>query len=164
VGAATAGQLHGKSAHRPGGAGDQHALARAQGAVVEQPLPGGERRQRYRSGLGVPEVGRPAHQQLLRHHREVGGHTVAVEGREREHPRAGRDARDALAQLRHHAGELVRGDRGQAVHRPLELVARDRRRVHPDERLAPPGPWALGLLEGELLRSRQPQDAHHASL
>ena len=67
VRAARAGELHGEPADAARGTVDQHALARGEPAVVEQPLPGGERGQRDRGALGVPERPRPGHQQLGRH-------------------------------------------------------------------------------------------------
>jgi hypothetical protein len=63
VRAARAGELHGEAADAARGTVDQHALVRAEPAVVEQPLPGGERGQRDRGALGVPSAA-AWHQQL----------------------------------------------------------------------------------------------------
>ena len=161
--AGRAGELHREAADAARGTVDQHALARAEPAVVEQPLPGGERGQRDRGALGVPERPRLRHQQLGGHRRVVGRDAVAVERREREHLVAGRDAGDAGPDFLDHSGELVGRDRRQAVDRPFQLVAGDRRRVHADERLRRTGSWPVGVLDRELLgtaRRTQPDDAH----
>ena len=60
---------------------------------------GGERRQRDRGALGVPERPRPGHEQLGGQRRVVGCDAVAVERREREYLVAGRDAGDAGSDL-----------------------------------------------------------------
>jgi hypothetical protein len=89
VRAARAGELHGEPSHAPGGTLDQHALALAEPAVVIQALPRGERGQRDRSALGVPECSRPGHQKLGGQRRVVGGHAIAIEWCEREDLLAG---------------------------------------------------------------------------
>ena len=95
--AARAGELHGERADSAGGTMDQDTLVWAEPAVVEQPLPGGERGQRERGALGVPERPRPRHQQLGGERRVVGCDAVAVERREREHLVTGRDAGDVAS-------------------------------------------------------------------
>ena len=134
--------------------------------MVEQPLPGAERRQRDRGALGMLERPRPADEQLGGHGGVVGGDAVAIERREREHLVAHRDVGHARPHLLDHAGELVGRDRRQPVDRPRQLVASDRGRVHADERLRGTGSRPLDLLDHELLRtsrSTEPHDAHHAA-
>jgi hypothetical protein len=161
-----AGELHREPADAARGTVDQDALAGLEPAVVEQPLPGGERGQRYRGALGVRERPRPGHQQLGGHGRVVGCNAVAVERRKREHLVARRDIGNARADLLNHSGKLVGRDRGQAVKRPFQLAAGDRRRMHAHERLPERRPRPVGLLECKLLRTArrtQPDDAHHAT-
>jgi hypothetical protein len=160
---ARARELDRERTHRDRGSVDQHALAGSQPAVVEEALPGGQRRQGDRGALGGAERPRPRHQKLGRHCGVVGRDAVPVERREREDLVARRDGGDAGSGLLDHSGELVGRDRRQAVDRPLQLIARDRRRVHPHERLAGPGAWSTGLLDRELpgtARRPQPDDAH----
>ena len=130
---------------------NQDALGCGEPGVVEQSLPGGERGQRDRGALGVPERARPRHQQLGGQRRVVGCDAVAVERREREHLVAGRDAGDAGSDFLDHSGELVGRDRRQAIDRPFQLVTGDRRRVHADERLRRTRSRPFGLLDRELL-------------
>jgi hypothetical protein len=68
----------------------------------------------------------------------LGSHAVAIEGRERIHlvTAADDDAR-----------ELVRRNRRQAVHRPLELVTRNRCRMHAHQHLARSRRRHLDLLD-----------------
>jgi hypothetical protein len=64
VRAGRTGELHRVPADVARGTVDQHALAGNEPAVVEQPLPGGERGQRDRGALVVSERPRPGDQQL----------------------------------------------------------------------------------------------------
>ena len=102
--AARAGELHGEAADAARGTVDQHALFGDEPAVVEQPLPGGERGQRDRGAFGMPERPRPGDQQFGGERRVVGCDAVAVERREREHLVAGRDAGDAGSDFLDHSG------------------------------------------------------------
>jgi hypothetical protein len=105
--------------------------------VVEQALPGAQPSEGDRGALHVRQV-----PWLRREHggnnRAFGGDAVAVEWRQREDvvtlgdvAYVGRDSDDG-------AGKLVGRDRREPTHRPAELVARYRSRVHADKRLA----WA----------------------
>jgi hypothetical protein len=77
----------------------------------------------------------------------------------------GRDAGDGGSDLLDDTGQLVGRDGGQAVDRPLELVAGERCRVHPDERLTATGSRSVELLDREPLRAArltEPDGTHHA--
>lgn len=148
-------KLDREPADRPGGAVDQDAFSRGQPPVVEQPLPGAERRKRDRGALGVLDRPRLADEQLGGHRRVVGGDAVTVERREREHPVAGREPGHVRAELSDDAGELVGRDRGQPVDGPLQLAAGDRGRPDADECLPWAGRRALGLFDARCTRVEQ---------
>jgi hypothetical protein len=65
----------------------------------------------------------------------LGGHTVAVEGRQRLHLLANTTTSTSSATA-NHTGQLIRRNSGEPVERPLQLVAPDRGGVYLDKRLA----------------------------
>ena len=114
---------------------DQHPLAGGEPAVVEEPLPGAEARERDRRAFDMAQRPRLRSQELAGNDGVLGGGPVPPEVAEGEDLVSGRNA---LAR-RDDAGELVRRNRGQPLGRPFELVARDRGRVHA-RTSASPGP------------------------
>ena len=166
VGAGRAGELDGEAADGASRTVDEDAPVRAEPAVVEQPLQGGERGQRDRGALGMTERPRLRHEQFGGQRGVVGRDAIAVERGEREHLVAGRDHGDVAADFLDHSAEFVGRDRRQTVDRPLQLAAGDRRRVHADERLRQTGSWPVGVLDRELFGTAcraQPDDPHHAT-
>jgi hypothetical protein len=73
----------------------------------------------------------------------LGGHTFAVEGRQRLQPLADRDHVDVVCNRYNHTGQLRRGNSGEPVERPLQLVAPDRGDVYLDEHLADLERWRV---------------------
>jgi DNA-binding MarR family transcriptional regulator len=164
VGAAPARQLSRELADTADRSVDQHPLASLEAAVREQALPGTERGQRNGRALDMAERRRLRSERRRRDDGVLGGDTVAVEGRQREDLVAGGDRHDLVCDRRNHTRELVRRDRGQPVERPLELAARDRRRVHLDERLAEAERTSLDRLVAETVDAgRVEPDCPHCS-
>jgi hypothetical protein len=159
VGAVAGGQRRGELADTAGGAVDEHPLARCEPAVLEQRLPGAERRERHGRRLGVAERTRLGREQLGRDCGVVGGDPVAVE---RCHPVnliTNRHVVDAVPEGDHNAGQLVRGDCRKPVDGPLQLIARERRSVDAYEHLSRARLRNRDLLADELSRSAgRPQD------
>ena len=149
--AARAGELNGESPDATRGTVDQYPLACGEPAVVEQPLPGGERGQRDRGALGVPERARLRRQQLGGQRRVVRCDAIAVERREREDLVADRYIRDAGSHFLDHSGELVGRDRRQAVGGPFQLATGYRRGMHAHERLRRTRSRPVGLPDCKLL-------------
>ena len=135
VGAVAAGQRRGELADPAGGPVDEHALARGEPAVLEKPLPGAERGERHGGRLGVAERTRLGREQLGRDRGVVGRDSVAVERGHPVHLVTDGQPVDAGPEGSHDAGQLIGGDRREPVDWPLELVARERRRVDAHERL-----------------------------
>ena len=104
--------------------------------VVEEPLPGAEGGKGSRCARHVVERRRLGREQACRDRGIRRCDTVAIEVGERIDRLADRHGLDVGSHCGHDPGELVRGDRGQAIDGPLELVAGDRGRVHLDERFA----------------------------
>src|SRR5262245_31721493 len=125
------------------------ALVLAEGAVVEEPLPRGQAGERERRALDVAQAPRFAGQHRGRDDCVLGGDAVAVERCEREDFFAVGDAR-----------QLVRGDRGQAVEGPGQLVACDCCGVDAYERFACIRLRNRDLLDPEAVLV-QPCGAHH---
>jgi hypothetical protein len=136
MGSVAAGERRGELADPAGRAVDQHPLARGESAVIQEPLPGAERRQRHGGRLGVAETARLGREHLDRDRGVVCGDSVAVERRHPEHLVTNGHALDAGPDGGHDAGQLVRRDRRKPVDGPLELVARERRGVDAHQRLS----------------------------
>ncbi len=113
---------------------DHDSLPCLEPSVVEEALPGAEGGKGNRCARHVVERRRLGCEQACRDGGIRRCDTVAVEVGERIDRLADRHAFDAGSHCGHDPGELVRGDRGQAIDGPLELVAGDRGRVHLDER------------------------------
>ena len=120
------------------GARDQHPLTSGESPVHEQCLPGGQPAHRQSCGLDVAQPRRLRCKHLRRDDGVLGSHAVAIEGRERIHLVTGVDD---------DARKLMRRNRRQSINRPLQLVTRDRRRVHAHQYLARIGRRCLDLLD-----------------
>jgi hypothetical protein len=121
---------------------DEHPLAVLEATVSEQALPGAERRQRDRHALDMAERGRVGGERRRGHSSVLGRHTVAVERRQRVPLVADGDRVGVVCDRRDDTGELVLGNRGEPVERPLELVTRDGGGVDLDQRLSS---WSDGV-------------------
>ena len=151
VGAVAGGQRRGELADTAGGPVDEHPLARGEPAVLEQPLPGAERRERHGRRLDVAERTRLGREQLGRDRGVVGGDPVAVKRGHSVNLVTDGQAVDAGPEGDDDAGQLVGGDRRKPVDGPLELVARERRSVDTNERLSVARRRCRDLLEDQLL-------------
>ena len=79
----------------------------------------------------------PGCEQRRRHGDVLGRGAIAIEGREPVHLVAERKALHIVRNLHHDARDLVRRNRRQPIDGPLELVARDRRRMYAYEGFRP---------------------------
>src|SRR5262249_49850556 len=115
---------------------DQHALTGLEPTMIEQRLPGAERSEWNGRALDMVERLGFRREHVGRNGRVLSGHPVTVERGQGPDGLARRDAVDVRSDGRDDSGELVRGRRRQPVDGPVELVARDRRRVDTDECLS----------------------------
>ena len=114
--------LSGGDADAPAGGLDQHALARAQAAVVDQPGVCGCVRDRQRRRLGVAPAVRDRDQRVAARHGELG---VAAEARPAHDPLADLEVLDSLADGVDVAGDLVADDAGRLRGVRVEPDARE---------------------------------------
>jgi hypothetical protein len=136
MGSVAAGEQRGELPDPAGRAVDQHPLARGESAVIEEPLPGAERRQRHGCRLGVTEPARLEREHPDRDRGVVRGDSVAIERRHPEHLVTNGHTLDAGPDGSHDAGQLIRRDRRKPVDRPLKLVARERRGADAHQRFS----------------------------
>jgi hypothetical protein len=129
-------------ADTPRGTRNQDTLACLQAPVHEQPLPRTQPAHRQRRRLDMRQTRRLRRQHNRWHQRVVRGNAVAVERRKREH---------LLTSLGDHARQLVRGHSRQPIRRPLQLVTRDRRRMHTHENLTLSWHGTVRLLQPEAI-------------
>ncbi|HEU0212920.1 MAG TPA: hypothetical protein VFR13_02460 [Jiangellaceae bacterium] len=154
---AKTGKLRSQVTDASGGSVDEHTLTLLEPAPLEKALPGAERSERDRSAGHVVDRRGFRRQHIRGHCDVVSGGAVAVEGRQRIDRFADRHRANVRGDGGDDARELVGGDGRETVHGPVELVARYRRCMHPDERLSRIRTWRLDPLRYQPLRSGRTQ-------
>jgi hypothetical protein len=124
VGATPTGQLRRELADTTDRSVDQHLLAGCEATVIEEPLPGAQRRQRDHRALHVAQRSRFRRQERSRDGGVLGRNPVAVEWCQPVHLVADGDL-GTFGYGRDHAGQLVGRNCRQSIERPVEFVARD---------------------------------------
>src|SRR4051794_29951931 len=145
-----------------GRAMNQRPLALGESAVVEERLPGAERRQRHRRRLGVAERSRLGREHRDRDRGVVSGYSVTVERGHPEHLVTDGHTLTAGPEGSHDAGQLIRGDRRKPVDGPLELVARERRGADAHQRLSEARSRHRDLLADQLLGAAGSSQNHRS--
>src|SRR4029453_8924677 len=156
------GELYREVTDASGRSQDQHPLIRTEPTMDEETLPRGERAHRGCGGLDVIDRLRLGREDVRGNRGVLRGDAVVVERRQRKDLIAGSELRDIRADGLDHARKLMRRDRGEEINGPVKLVARDRGRPDPDQRLTGGGDGPVDLLDHDARRAATVEESHRS--